>query len=621
MSDEWIRYTGSEVCGLCLKVLQATVSTGGLNLDIKGYNKHRHHKCIPPTLQKINGTKYITTSVGTFRVTECGAVYKSSMGTNCIYRCAVLSAAHVITGVVSNDAEAQRLDNGLVHYLRSAEGRRTFPPDVMNGMDYASIDSRLDHYCRAGYAGNVELVGLSSFTRCAIDVYEPAADGSVTVTSHVANGASEHERIRLWREHEHYQSITYCPPPSPRNATPPTTPDARPKATRTPAKSLKRAPSTTTVEASPGNPAAPTVKRSTKAEWLDSIIKQFINYGNEPSVLTRRNMALVIFKSSLTRIMATDAGTDSDSENSDEPTELPERLPPTADSLLSKNIRAANLELAINQVGRAKAKLLSSGILAVNDALLEKLRLKYPPKSTTAEDPPDPEPDPLYDPDPHQDVINIGPDCIIKLVNSKSKYTGAGHDGWSFSLLKNILHEARKRQAVYEGVGRGLMVLINDIANARLDTPQLRQAQTTLRGIPLRKGDTDDVRPIGIGQLFVTIAGTLAVRSKAVQQRIPEAVGPTELMHGIRGGFESLAHIVRAYLHLHPDHVAVKTDVSNAFNTLDRRWVLRAATCYPQLEPLAKLLYGQPTRVIYSGCTEKNSTNHEIIAETGWRGA
>jgi hypothetical protein len=359
------------------------------------------------------------------------------------------------------------------------------------------------------------------------------------------------------------------------------------------------------------------VKRSTKAEWLDSIIKQFINYGNEPSVLTRRNMALVIFKSSLTRIMATDAGTDSDSENSDEPTELPERLPPTADSLLSKNIRAANLELAINQVGRAKAKLLSSGILAVNDALLEKLRLKYPPKSTTAEDPPDPEPDPLYDPDPHQDVINIGPDCIIKLVNSKSKYTGAGHDGWSFSLLKNILHEARKRQAVYEGVGRGLMVLINDIANARLDTPQLRQAQTTLRGIPLRKGDTDDVRPIGIGQLFVTIAGTLAVRSKAVQQRIPEAVGPTELMHGIRGGVESLAHIVRAYLHLHPDHVAVKTDVSNAFNTLDRRWVLRAATCYPQLEPLAKLLYGQPTRVIYSGCTEKNSTNHEIIAETG----
>jgi hypothetical protein len=327
-------------------------------------------------------------------------------------------------------------------------------------------------------------------------------------------------------------------------------------------------------------------------------------------------MALVIFNSSFARIKATDPGTESDSENTDEP-EIPDRLPPSTNSLLNNSIKAANRELAVNQIGRAKAKLLSSGILTVDDALLEKLRLKYPPKSSTAEDPPAPEPDPLYDPDPDEDVMNITSDTITKLINTKSKFTGAGWDGWSFALLKEIMHEALKRHAVYTAVSRGLVVLINDIANARLDTPELRLSQTTLRGIPLRKGDSDDVRPIGIGQLFVTIAGTLAVRSKVVQKLIPAAVGPTELMHGVHGGIESLAHIIRSYLYLHPDHVAVKTDVSNAFNTLDRRWVLRAAKCYPPLEPLAKLLYGQPTRVIYSDCTEKDSTKHEIIAETG----
>jgi len=492
-------------------------------------------------------------------------------------------------------------------------------------MNYANIDSRIKTYSKEGFAGNIELVGLSSFTGRAIDVYEPAAGGSVTVTSHVAPGASEHYRIRLWRDMDHYQSITFCPPPPPRatNPLPSATPTHAPTARAAPANrpaparrpSVKRAASADTLQASPGDPAALT-KKASKEEWLDSIIKQFTAYGNESLLLTRRNMALVIFNSSFARIKATDPGTDSDSENTDEP-ELPDRLPPSANTLLSNSIKAANRELAIAQVGRAKAKLLSSGILTVDDALLEKLRLKYPPKSTTAEDPPDPEPDPLYDPDPNEDVVSISSDSITKLINTKSKYTGAGWDGWSFALLKEIMHKALKRHAVYTAVSRGLAVLINDIANARLDTPELRLSQTTLRGIPLRKGDSDDVRPIGIGQLFVTIAGTLAVRSKAVQKLIPAAVGPTELMHGVHGGIESLVHIIRAYLFLHPDHVAVKTDVSNAFNTLDRRWVLRAATCYPPLEPLAKLLYGQPTRVLYSDCTEKDSTKHEIIAETG----
>ena len=242
-------------------------------------------------------------------------------GTNCIMRCAVLSAAHVLSGSTHNAAEAQRLDHGLVNHLRSAKGREIFTVEVMNGMNYADIDSRIRHYSKNGFAGNIELSGLSSFTGRAIDVYEPAAGGSITVTSHVAPGASEHDRIRLWRANEHYQSITFCPPPPPRASTPlptntPTpTPTARAAEANRPAPrrpSLRRAASAATVEASPGNPSAPTKKKTLKDEWLDSIIKQFIAYGNERLLLTRRNMALVIFNSSFARIKATDPGTESD---------------------------------------------------------------------------------------------------------------------------------------------------------------------------------------------------------------------------------------------------------------------------------------------------------------------
>ena len=99
----------------------------------------------------------------------------------------------------------------------------------------------------------------------------------------------------------------------------------------------------------------------------------------------------------------------------------------------------------------------------------------------------------------------------------------------------------------HTAVLKALHGLISDIANGRLNTPILRPLLTTLRGVALRKkADSDDVRPIGIGQLFTTIAGTLAVRSADVTAKIAEGVGPTDWMHGHRGGCEALAHFAQA---------------------------------------------------------------------------
>ena len=146
---------------------------------------------------------------------------------------------------------------------------------------------------------------------------------------------------------------------------------------------------------------------------------------------------------------------------------------------------------------------------------------------------------------------------------------------------------------------KGLHAFILDIANGRLNTPTLRPMLTTLRGIALDKGN-GDVRPVGIGELFTSIACALAVRGKDVTTRVASGVGPTDLMHGIPGGTEACAHTVRAVLSMHPGWVACKTDVKNAFNAVDRGWVLAAARHYPTLVPLANMLYGQATKVVYT---------------------
>ena len=646
IDDKWIRDTGSAVCGNCSKILES-----GNSDNASTYNKFRNHRCDHPTFFPVNNILYMKTTVGTFRVTECGSSFTTVSGVNVYNRCALLAAAHVMGGTPYDGVRAGQLEDGIITYLRSGDASRDIPTAVMNSLGYSNIESRIQTFLRRGFADDIELIALSAFTGCAVDIYEPTRDPTdrrdkAVVISHVAPNASESKRIRMWRRNNHFQSITPCPPPQqpPRSnllntqtQTPMGTPPGNGSPLRLgpqrPPSAPRRAASATTVEATPNGPAARTrPAKKDKVSWVDRIIAQFTAYGNEKLLLTRRNMALVIFRSARAPIEATDDAQDAqdpmkatdDSSNDeeggayDEPVKA-ELLPPIrGDSTsLPKNIRDANLELAIGQVGRAKSKLLSQGILSVDNDILDKLRLKYPPKSTTAEDPPSPLTNPRHDPDPDQDVCTIAPDSITALISKKSKFTGCGHDGWSFGLIKMVLQAARKRNGVYTDVVHGLTVLINDIANNRLDTPDLVKAQTTLRGVPLRKGDTNDVRPIGIGELFVTIAGTLAVRTKTVQQLIPEAVGPTELMHGINGGIEALVHIIRGYFHLHPDHVAVKTDISNAFNNLDRRWVLRAATCYPPLVPLAKLLYSRPTAVIYSECTNKDTIDHEIIAECG----
>ena len=266
-------------------------------------------------------------------------------------------------------------------------------------------------------------------------------------------------------------------------------------------------------------------------------------------------------------------------------------------------VRKCCTHLARGEMGKAVRTLASAGVLELTPEVRARLEAKYPPdaspltalvlpRATAAEE-------------KVAELTLTELAAHVKEVHRTDKDKGGGMDGWRYADLSLLLDQMGKlklqpelKTAAAEAEA-GLMALLNDIANGRLDAT-LRPQLTTLRGVPLRKVEgADDVRPIAIGQLFVTVAAKLVVRGQ--RKRILEAVGETERGFAVSGGTESVAHSLRAVLTLAPAQVVIKTDVSNAFNSLNRQEVLDAALEVPALLPLARLLYGGNTQVIFLG--------------------
>jgi len=94
--------------------------------------------------------------------------------------------------------------------------------------------------------------------------------------------------------------------------------------------------------------------------------------------------------------------------------------------------------------------------------------------------------------------------------------------------------------------------------------------------LALMNKNTGGVRPIAIiGFTPRRLASKCA--SSAGIARLKSYFQPRQLGVGTAGGCEAAIHAARRYLEsLPPDHVVVKLDFSNAFNTLHRRDMLQA---------------------------------------------
>ncbi len=358
-------------------------------------------------------------------------------------------------------------------------------------------------------------------------------------------------------------------------------------------------------------------KKSRFRAWLIDLGKTLALYCSLSPAL-RLVSAAKIFSSPYVDV-STDPLEDIESAPPPIDTDVPHAAP-SAWELTAQKFQSAVSELGRGHPGRAMNTLLSKGVSSLDGDAADRLRSKYPSPIPGAPLPPPGIGNPEIIP------CTFTADGLMSLIFKKSPTTGAGPDGWSYKLLQDLFRSAKNDKTLGldpVAMTAGLHALLLDIANGHIDdiqlaSPILAPYINSLRGIAIFKSNdpNGDLRPIGIGPLFITLASTLAVRHSDVQSRVAEAVGPTELMHGVSGGVEAVPHIIRAYIATHSDHVVAKTDIANAFNSISRHWILAAARrFFPSLVPLAQLLYGRSSTITY-----KNRKSGRTIVITTDRG-
>ena len=107
------------------------------------------------------------------------------------------------------------------------------------------------------------------------------------------------------------------------------------------------------------------------------------------------------------------------------------------------------------------------------------------------------------------------------------------------------------------------------------------------------------IRPIAVGwtlrRLIARIAGYLVVDDLA------ELFTPRQLGYGIRGGAEAIVHAGRKFLHnMDPEHVLIKLDFCNAFNSIRRDKMLEAVfELAPDIYPLVHSAYASPSNLLW----------------------
>ena len=93
------------------------------------------------------------------------------------------------------------------------------------------------------------------------------------------------------------------------------------------------------------------------------------------------------------------------------------------------------------------------------------------------------------------------------------------------------------------------------------------RAASAVRLVALKKEeslDSDDVRPIGVGNVLRRAIARTIVRS--LRKKTEEYLAPVQLGCAVRDGAIKLAFHIREVMEQHKDFVLIKVDKKNAFN-------------------------------------------------------
>jgi hypothetical protein len=114
-------------------------------------------------------------------------------------------------------------------------------------------------------------------------------------------------------------------------------------------------------------------------------------------------------------------------------------------------------------------------------------------------------------------------------------------------------------------------LLVQLIANDDLDElSRLLLTCSVLQGTP--KPDSDDLRPLALGDLFVKIASKMCYSLDS--GHFPAIFEPLQLAVGCPGGCERALQTVQAAVEADADNIAIHVDSASAYNTVNRAIML-----------------------------------------------
>ena len=224
-------------------------------------------------------------------------------------------------------------------------------------------------------------------------------------------------------------------------------------------------------------------------------------------------------------------------------------------------------------------------VVELSDDILSALRMKHPslhPESVF------PSPPNLVDFCP---LPSISEDIIVQAVHSFPRGSSAGPDGIRPQHLLDLVSPTAERGG--KELLHALAVFINHVLSGNVP-PAVQPIFFGATLIPLRKKE-GGVRPITVGQILRRLV------AKCIGLHVIHSVGgslsPLQVGCGVPLGCEAAAHAARIYLKNIPsDHILMKFDFQNAFNSLRRDKMLNAVkNVVPEIFEFVSSAYARPS--------------------------
>jgi hypothetical protein len=213
---------------------------------------------------------------------------------------------------------------------------------------------------------------------------------------------------------------------------------------------------------------------------------------------------------------------------------------------------------------------------------------------------------------------------VIKAIMGIRRRVSPGLSGWKAEHLQSALKYSGK--AYKAELGNRLTALVTDILSAKVPQAVLDLFRNA-KLVAIRKpGSATAVRPIALMETLSKVAERVAVGK--LRELSPVFIKEMQFGGpGVKGGVEAVPHVLRAALSKRckeaadkgePAPVMITTDVKNAFNCIQRKYIVEGVreNC-PDLLPYVASQYKTPSNLFFM--VDGEQTSRIILSKTGVR--